>query len=82
MLEIGIAEEDKRRLHLQESGCLETSGAGILLKATAAQARQRPSRPGDSQYVEGHGGGQALADLLQQVVGAEQVGAAWDQVLL
>lgn len=35
-----------------------------------------------SQCVEGHRCGEALADLLEQVVAAEQVGAARDQVLL
>lgn len=54
---------------------------------SARTAREGAARPRvgvgvGSHDVHGDGGGQALADVLEEVVGGEQVGAAGNQVLL
>lgn len=52
------------------------------MSVAANSQKKQLAAPGHSHDVHGDGGSQALADLLEEVVGGEHVGAARNQVLL
>lgn len=77
--------ERRRVRQLQHRQVLQVGVAAGGQKARLSGVAQVPegvATPARSHDVHGDGGRQALADVLEEVIGGEHVGAARNQVLL
>lgn len=77
--------ESRRVGQLQHRQVLQVSVAAGGQKVRLyhiTQPREHAATPGGSHDIHRDGGGQALADVLEEVIGGEHVGAPRNQVLL